>query len=93
MTAYALVTITVENPDTFAAYRQMAGPAMAKHKAEPLAVSPDALVIEGDGPAPDVTVILTFPDRDHAFAWINDPEIADVHARRRASGASRIVLM
>lgn len=93
MTAYALVTITVDHPETFAAYRQAAGPAMAKHKAEPLAVSSEAKVIEGDGPAPNVTVILSFPDRDHALAWINDPEIADVHERRRASGASRIVLM
>ncbi len=93
MTAYALVTITVEHPETFAEYRQLAGPAMAKHKATPLAVSPEAQVIEGDDPAPDVTVILTFPDRDHALGWINDPEIAHVHAKRRASGASRIILM
>ena len=61
--------------------------------ATPLAVSPEAQVIEGDGPAPDVTVILTFPERDHALNWINDPEIAEVHARRRASGTSRILLM
>ncbi len=93
MTAYAIVTITLEDRDTFARYRSMAGPAMARHSAEPLAVSPEAQVIEGEGPAPDVTVILTFPDRDHAMAWINDPEIAEVHRLRRASGASRIILM
>ena len=93
MTAYALVTITVDSPETFAEYRQLAGPAMAKHKAEPLAVSPEAQIIEGDGPAPDVTVILSFPDREHAQGWINDPEIADIHAKRRASGTSRIILM
>ena len=93
MTAYALVTITVDSPDTFAEYRQLAGPAMAKHKAEPLAVSPEAQIIEGDGPAPDITVILSFPDREHAQNWINDPEIADVHAKRRASGTSHIILM
>ncbi|PWE29903.1 DUF1330 domain-containing protein [Maritimibacter sp. 55A14] len=93
MTAYAIVTLTLDDPDTFSRYRSLAGPAMATHKAEPLAVSPEAQVIEGEGPAPDVTVILTFPDRDHARAWINDPEIAGVHALRRASGTSRIILM
>lgn len=93
MTAYALVTVTIEDRDMFAEYRTLAGPAMAKHKAEPLAVSAEAQMIEGEGPAPDVTVILSFPDRDHALAWINDPDIADVHARRRASGTSRIILM
>lgn len=93
MPAYALVTISLEDRDTFAAYRKLAGPAMAKHHAEALAVSSEAQVIEGDGPAPDITVILSFPDRDHALGWINDPEIAEVHETRRASGTSRIVLM
>ena len=93
MTAYALVTISLDDPETFAAYRELAGPAMAKHHCKPLAVSSEAQVIEGGGPAPDVTVILTFPDRDHALAWINDPEIAGVHGKRRASGTSRILLM
>ena len=66
---------------------------MAKHKCEPLAVSSEAQVVEGEGPAPDVTVILTFPDRDHALAWISDPEIAAIHQLRQSSGMSRIILM
>ena len=93
MTAYAVVTIHLEDREAFARYRTLAGPAMEKHQAKPLSVSTKAQIIEGDGPAPDVTVILTFPDRDHALAWINDDDIADVHAARRASGRSRIVLM
>ena len=93
MTAYALVTIHLEDRETFARYRSLAGPAMKKHQASALAVSSEAQIIEGDGPAPDVTVILTFPDRDHALAWINDKDIADVHAARQASGRTKIVLM
>lgn len=93
MTAHALVTISLTDPDEFAQYREAAGPAMAKHNARPLAVSRDATVIEGDDPAPDITVILQFEDREAALAWINDPEIAHVHAKRRNSGVSRIVLM
>ncbi|PCH75233.1 MAG: hypothetical protein COC12_01405 [Rhodobacteraceae bacterium] len=93
MTAYALVTIHLEDREAFARYRTLAGPALHKHQAKPLSVSSDAQIIEGDGPAPDVTVILEFPDRDHALAWINDKDIADVHATRRASGRSQIILM
>lgn len=93
MTAYAQVTITLKDPETFAKYRELAGPALAKHKAKPLAVSKESNIIEGDGPAPDVAVILEFPDRAHAEAWINDPELAEVHALRNAGGNSRIVLM
>lgn len=93
MPAFALVTISLEDRHTFSEYRKLAGPAMAKHKCEPLAVSSEARVIEGEGPAPDVTVILTFPDRDHALAWIGDPEIAAVHQLRQSAGTSRIILM
>ena len=93
MTAYVLVTIHLQDREAFARYRSLAGPAMKKHQAKPLAVSSEAQVIEGDGPAPDLTVILEFPDRDHALDWINDKDIADVHAARRASGRSHIVLV
>ncbi|WP_368186459.1 DUF1330 domain-containing protein [Aestuariibius sp. HNIBRBA575] len=93
MTAYAIVTLTVNDAETLAQYREKAGAALAKYDAKPLHVSPDATVIEGDITAPDVTVILTFPDRDKALGWINDPELANVHALRRGSGTSNIILM
>ncbi len=93
MTAYALVTITVKDRAKLAAYREVAGPAMAKHGVTPLAVSAESQVIEGDGAAPDVTVILQFEDRGAALGWINDPEIAHVHQMRTEAGTSRIVLM
>lgn len=93
MTAYALVTISVTDTEKLAAYREIAGPAMAKHGVKPLAVSGEAQVIEGSDPAPNVTVILQFADRDAALGWINDPEIANVHKLRNEAGQSRIVLM
>ena len=93
MSAYAIVTIQLEDPKTFARYREIAGPALGKHKGKPMAVSSESQVIEGDGAAPDVTVILEFPDRDHALAWISDKELDEVHATRRASGRSQIILM
>jgi uncharacterized protein (DUF1330 family) len=93
MTAYAIVTLTIKDQAALERYRAVAGPALAKHSAAPLAVSSEAQVIEGDGQAPDVTVILEFPDRDHALGWINDPDLVSVHAARQASGISSIILM
>jgi len=93
MTAYALVTVSVNDPEKFAAYREVAGPAMAKHGVSPLAVSGEAQILEGEGPAPNVTVILQFEDRESALGWINDPEIAHVHQMRNDAGESRIILM
>ncbi|GAA6180314.1 DUF1330 domain-containing protein [Shimia sp. NS0008-38b] len=93
MTTYALVTLTITNPESFELYRQQAGAALAKHGGAAMEVSKTSEVIEGDGVAPTVTVILTFPDRDAAKAWINDPEFAEAHALRRGSGTSNIILM
>ena len=93
MTAYALVTLTITNPDSFAEYRDLAGPALAKYSAKPFARSGEAEVIEGDIAAPTVTVILEFPDRAAAQGWINDPDLAHVHEKRRNSGRSNIILM
>ncbi len=93
MTAYALVTVTVTNPDSFAAYREKTGDALKKHGGAPMEVSKESEVIEGEGTAPTVAVILTFPDRPAAKAWINDPELAEIHALRRGAGQSNIVLM
>ena len=93
MTAYALVTLTITNPDSFAAYREQAGAALDKHGGAAMEVSRAPEVIEGDAPNPSVAVILTFSDREAAKAWINDPELKTVHALREGSGTSQIVLM
>ena len=78
MTAYALVTLTITDPEKMAAYREVAGPALAKYGAEPVQVSPDAVWLDGDNNAPDVAVLLSFPDRDAALGWRNDPELASL---------------
>ena len=93
MTAYAYVNLTITNPDRFAAYRERAGDALKKHGGAPLEVSKESEVIEGTATAPTVAVILTFPDRAAAKAWINDPELAEVHALREGSGTSTITLL
>ncbi len=93
MTAYAFVDLTISNPESFEAYREQAGLALKKHGGTPLHVSKEAEIIEGEGMAPTVSVILTFPDRAAAKAWIEDPEFKHVHDLRRGAGVSNITLM
>lgn len=93
MTAYAFVNLTITNPDSFNAYRAQAGAALNKYGGAAMEVSKEAEVIEGGGAAPTVAVILTFPDRAAAKGWINDPDLASVHALREGSGTSQIILM
>jgi len=93
MTAHVIVTLNVTNPETLAEYRSKAGDAVTRHKGTPLQASTDTLVLEGDRTKPDAAVVLAFPDRDHAQNWINDPELADIHALRRAGSDSWIVLL
>lgn len=90
---YAVVQLTVHDPDSMANYAKSAGAALAKWGAQPVAVSADLTQIEGQDPLPDRVVILSFPDRDAALGWINDPDFTDVHALRRKAGKSEITLL
>ncbi|MGJ8534075.1 MAG: hypothetical protein ACSHYC_17960 [Alphaproteobacteria bacterium] len=36
---------------------------------------------------------MKFPDSDSALAWLNDPELANVHALRNKDSKSTIVLL
>lgn len=90
---YAYVQITVTDNASFAAYAEKAGAALAKYGAKPEAMSTEPTKLEGDEPAPGRAVLLSFPDRDAALGWINDPDLAETHALRRASGPCEITLI
>lgn len=90
---YATVELTITAPDSFAAYGAKAGPALSKYGGQPIAMSGEAIRIEGDAPVPSRAVILSFPDKEAALGWINDPEFAEIHALRRGSGQSQILLL
>lgn len=90
---YAVVQLTVTDPETFKAYAQKAGAALAKYNAKPEAMSAEPTRIEGDSPLPGRVVLLSFPDKDAALGWINDPELQETHALRRDSGTCDITLI
>ncbi|MEP2642382.1 DUF1330 domain-containing protein [Roseobacter sp.] len=90
---YAYVKLTVTNPQSLAEYREVAGPALAKHGGKVESSARDCTVLDGAPELPDVAVLLSFPDKNAALAWSNDPELAEVHAKRRNAGSSDIHLL
>lgn len=93
MTAHAIVTMTVTSPESLAQYRERAADALSRHGGAVLQASADLDLLEGGPDLPTLAAVLTFPERAAALAWINDPELAPVHALRRGGGHSTIVLL
>ena len=93
MTTYAIATLRVKNPEKLAAYREKASDALARHGGSVVQASTDLSLIEGAGPLPDGVAVLSFPDRDAAHAWINDPELAATHALRTEGADTQIALL
>ncbi|WP_209598062.1 DUF1330 domain-containing protein [Ruegeria sp. HKCCSP351] len=90
---YAYAKLTVKNPDALAAYREQAGPALARHGGKVEHATAETTVLDGTPDLPDVAALLSFPNRDAALGWINDLELKDIHELRRSAGASDIVLL
>lgn len=90
---YAYAKITVTNPDALVKYRDVAGAALEKHGGKVVSAAREFTVLDGTPDMPDVVALLSFPDKDAALAWANDPELEDVHALRRSAGESDIHLL
>ena len=90
---YAYASLTITNPEALAAYRERAGAALALYGGKIEVATTDAHAIDGAPSIPDAVALLSFPDKNAALGWINDPSLADVHALRRDAGASDIVLL
>ncbi len=93
MTAYAIVTLKITAPEQLAAYRERAGEALAKYCGAVAQASSELTLLEGGPDLPQLAAILTFPEKASAKAWIDDPALADIHALRRGSGHSTIILL
>ena len=90
---YALVYMNITDPDRLATYREKAGAALNRHGGSVAGSTSSPTRLEGALPLPDIAAVLSFPDRAAAVAWIEDPEIAEVHALRRASTEGGIILV
>lgn len=93
MNIQALALITVTDKDTLGRYREKAADALAKHNGSVIAADPAPIVLEAASDTPNIAALLSFPDVEAAQAWINDSDLADVHALRNGGGKSTIVVL
>lgn len=91
--AYVYVNLVLKDAEKMAAYREKAGAALQKHGARPLVSTPTQTVLEGNRDETGIGVILEFESPEAAKAWIEDPELQEIHALRQAAGQCAITLL
>ncbi|GAB5435952.1 DUF1330 domain-containing protein [Falsiruegeria mediterranea] len=90
---YAVFKANLKNPQALGEYREQAGAALAKHGGKVEHATPSAQALDGAPSLPDVAALLSFPSAEAAQSWIDDPELADLHALRRSAGETEILLL
>ncbi len=87
MTAYFILTYDIADPEQYTKYNpgsnELTGSTIAKHGGELLAATNEGLQL--DGHDADIKVVLQFPSRSAAQAWVDDPDYAPAKAIRLAS--------
>lgn len=90
---FAYVHLKITDKEPLSQYREVAGAALSKHGGAVVSTSPEITELEGSLTTPNAAAILSFATKEAALAWINDPELENVHALRRACGESSIHLL
>ena len=83
MSVYVTIMIhKMKDEAAFAEYRKSAAGAIAKHGGALVAPPSKPLVLDGTGEPPAFITLLSFPSKESAQAWRNDPELIELHAQR-----------
>lgn len=94
MTHYVVVQLAPTNEETLKRYYAVGGAAVKKHGGQAIAGGLEVKVLEENGGAgAPVKVLLGFPSAEAAQSWIDDPELAEVHALRRSGAETKITLL
>ena len=92
MKAYLVLGFSVNDPAGFMKYVAEIPAFIAKHAGRYIVRGTEPTTIEGDW-KPDRLVILEFPERANAEAFLNDPEIQALFKVRHATTTSKLVLV
>lgn len=85
MSAYVTIIIhRMKDEAAFAEYRKSAAGAIAKHGGALVAPPSKPVVLDGAGEIPAFITLLSFPTKEAAQAWRDDPELIDLHSQRNA---------
>lgn len=76
--------MAIKDAEKLGEYLAVGGPAVAKHEGKPIAGGPNAVALQQPH-GPIKGVVLQFPSEHHISAWLDDPELVNVHALRNAA--------
>jgi uncharacterized protein (DUF1330 family) len=92
MKAYLVLDLTVNDFGRFRTYIAEIPAFIAKHSGKYLVQGVEPTTIEGDW-KPDRMVILEFPERKNAEAFLGDPQIQHLFKLRHETTTSKLVLV
>ncbi|MGA0604282.1 DUF1330 domain-containing protein [Caulobacter sp. KR2-114] len=92
MTAYLVLDFAIRDLRGFLPYAEAIPGFIERHGGRYIVRGAEPTVMEGDW-SPDRLVILEFPSRDHASAFLADPEAQPLFALRHRTTDSRLVLV
>ena len=91
MKAHLVLDLTVNDFGGFRKYIAEIPNFIAKHSGKYIVQGVQPTTIEGDW-KPERIVIIEFPERENADAFLSDPEIQDLFKVRHATTTSKLVL-
>ena len=86
MTYYSVLEVSPKNEDWIPDYLPAANALVAKHGGTYLARTTGHERVEGDREDPGLRIILRWPSRDAALAFMNDPDYVP-HLKARTKGS------
>ncbi|MEM8963280.1 MAG: DUF1330 domain-containing protein [Acidobacteriota bacterium] len=86
MTHYSVLTVTPHSDEWIPAYLETANRLVAKHGGTYLARTASHERLEGEGDDAALRIVLEWPSRDAALAFMNDPEYQP-HLAARTKGS------
>lgn len=92
MKAYLVLDFTINDFAGFRKYIAEIPVSIAKHSGQYIVRGVEPTTIEGDW-KPERMVILEFPARENAEAFLDDPEIQDLFKVRHDTTTSKLVLV
>lgn len=92
MKAYLVLDLAIRDMAGFAPYIAAIPAVLAKHGGQYLVQGTVPTVVEGDW-APERLVVIEFPSREDAQAFLSDPEAQPLFAIRHRTTISKLVLV
>ncbi|KQZ31071.1 hypothetical protein ASD50_16220 [Mesorhizobium sp. Root552] len=91
MTAYVVATMAIHDPQTYRKYTDLTPPLVKRHGGRFLTRGDEVTTTKGEA-FKERMVLLEFPDKAHAEAWLSDPEYVEACKFRDASAAVRVLI-